>query len=668
MKKIFFIGAISFVIVLFNWQVAIAQVSNLVSVGTDGRLVYQADAKGNVVPDYSGVGYKNSEAPIPTVGVVKTVYPVSGDNLLNVQTAINEVAAMPLASNGFRGTILFKAGTYNISDTIIISASGIVLRGEGTSTSGTIFNATKASKHALFYFAGALKPSKSSSSIRAITDAYVPIGAKQISVAAGHNFTVGNTVYLHRVPNQAWIDMLTMTQWGWLPSSYDIYYDRKVTGVNGNTITLDAPAVDVIDPLYATGELLKYTERRIENCAIENMRITSNYASETDNNHGWEAVVFENIFNGWAKNIDAYYFGLSAVHVEVNASFITVDSCKMFDGKSTLAGGERYSFNVDGQRTLIQNCFTRNGRHDFVNGSQTAGPNVFYNCQATSQLADIGPHHRWSTGILFDNIVGDGAFAIQNRTNSGTGHGWAGAQTMFWNCTGDRLVLQDPQGDHRNWAVGYRGWITGAGDLVTEPVGIVESLGTPIAATPSLFKAQLQQRLNGVVPITLLSFTASPQRNTVVLIWSTSNELNNKKFIIEHSNNGAVFKEIGQIIGNRNSIVTSSYTFTHAQPQKGLNYYRLKQIDLDNSFTYSPIQTAVIKVNTFQIQPSLVTDELKIQVDNNEVVTLKIYNGIAQLLKTIITTQNYSLNVSSYATGMYVIKSSSGEIHKFYKQ
>jgi hypothetical protein len=177
-----------------------------------------------------------------------------------------------------------------------------------------------------------------------------------------------------------------------------------VSAVSGNVITLDAPIVDHIDTTYATGELFRYASNRIEKCGIENMCISSTYASETDENHGWEAVTFYNIINGWAKDLDVYYFAYSAVHVLDGAAWITVQNCRNFDPKSIIDGGRRYSFNVDGQRSLVQNCFTRNGRHDYVNGSRSNGPVVFYNCTATNQYNDIGPHHRWSTGILYDNI------------------------------------------------------------------------------------------------------------------------------------------------------------------------------------------------------------------------------------------------------------------------
>ena len=493
-------------LLFLSLQVVKAQNSSLVSVGANGRLVYTPDAKGNVVPDFSAVGYMNSEAPIPTVGVVLTINPVVGDNLANIQNAINQVAEMPLDANGFRGAILFTAGTYNISDTVTISASGIVLRGVGFNGSGTNFIATKTSQHILFDFIGASGTAynSSNSTRKAITDSYVPIGAKQITVASGHSFAIGDKVFVHRIPNAAWINLLGMNllsnidpaATNWTASGYDMDSERKITNINGNVITLDAPIMDVIDPLYSTGELVKFTDSRIQKCGIENMKISSIYASSTDENHGWEAVSFDKIYNSWARNLDVYYFGYSAVHINSDASFITVDSCKMLDAKSIIDGGRRYSFVIDGQRSLVQNCTTRNGRHDYVNGSRTCGPNVFYNSTATIQHSDIGPHHRWSTGILFDNLTGNGNMNVQNRLVMGSGHGWAGGQIMFWNCNASRMVIQDPPGDEINWAIGcICPDITGNGDATTEPLGVIQSQGTRISAIPSLFIAQLNDRL-----------------------------------------------------------------------------------------------------------------------------------------------------------------------------
>ena len=563
MKKNYFLVFLIIVLLQGNSH---AQTSSLVSVGTNGRLVYTADVKGNVIPDFSAVGYMNCEVPIPTVGVVLTVNPVTGDNLANVQNAINQVAAMPLDANGFRGAILFTAGTYNISDTVTISASGIVLRGAGFNGNGTNFIATKPAQHILFNFLGASGTSynSNSSTRKAITDAYVPIGKKQITVASGHTYAIGDKVFVHRIPNAAWINLLGMNLLStidpaatdWTASAYDMDSERKIMYINGNVITLDAPIMDVIDPIYSTGELVKFTDSRIQKCGIENMRISSIYASSTDENHGWEAVSFDNIYNSWARNLEVYYFGYSAVHINSDASFITVDSCKMLDAKSIIDGGRRYSFDIDGQRSLVQNCTTRNGRHDYVNGSRTCGPNVFYNSTATIQHSDIGPHHRWSTGILFDNLTGNGNMNVQNRLVMGSGHGWSGGQIMFWNCNASRMVIQDPPGDEINWAIGcICPDITGNGDATTEPIGVIQSQGNHITAIPSLFIAQLNDRLatlsnnqNDFMSNENSIFIAPNPAKSQIIIHSNYNSFKSKSKISIFNVNGQIVKKQMEIV------------------------------------------------------------------------------------------------------------------------
>ncbi len=478
------------------------QTSTLISIDANGKLTYTADEKGNVIPDFSGVGYQNSEKPIPFVSVVKTVNAVAGDNVANVQNAINEVAAMPLI-NGIRGAILFKAGTYAMNKAINVTASGIVLRGEGLATN---FRATGTVQYDLININGNSGKTEISASQKKITDIFVPIGTKTITVENGHSFTVGDWVHVRREPNDAWIVLLGMDKLtdldplatNWTASSYKISYERKILKVQGNVLTLDAPIMDVIDPVYANGYVVKFSSARIQNCAVENMQITSTYTSSTDENHGWKAISINNAENCWVKKVTAYSFGYSCVFIDSEAAFVTVDSCAHYDPISVIDGGRRYCFNVNGERCLVQNCNTRRGRHDYVDGSRTPGPNVFYNCAASLQNADLGPHHRWSTGILLDNIIGNGQLRVQDRADSGSGHGWSGSQIMFWNCTAGDIVIQDPPSYHRNWAIGCIGPITNVGQWTTHPLGIVESKGVKITAIPSLFKAQLAERLKGL--------------------------------------------------------------------------------------------------------------------------------------------------------------------------
>lgn len=75
----------------------------------------------------------------------------------------------------------------------------------------------------------------------------------------------------------------------------------------------------------------------------------------------------------------------------------------------------------------------------------------------------------------------------------------------------------------------------------------------------------------------------------VVVDWSTAMEVNNDYFQVERSNNGADFSAIGQVNGKGNSQVRTTYSFLDVKPVNQVAYYRLKQVDKDGKFAYSPV-------------------------------------------------------------------------------
>ncbi|WP_242928743.1 LamG-like jellyroll fold domain-containing protein [Pontibacter vulgaris] len=92
-----------------------------------------------------------------------------------------------------------------------------------------------------------------------------------------------------------------------------------------------------------------------------------------------------------------------------------------------------------------------------------------------------------------------------------------------------------------------------------------------------------------VSPVELVMFTATLVKNKVELKWKTNKEVNNDEFIIERSSDGETFTEIGRVKAAGNSNVAVNYEHVDPQPVKGLNYYRLKQTEIDGTFTYSDI-------------------------------------------------------------------------------
>jgi photosystem II stability/assembly factor-like uncharacterized protein len=94
---------------------------------------------------------------------------------------------------------------------------------------------------------------------------------------------------------------------------------------------------------------------------------------------------------------------------------------------------------------------------------------------------------------------------------------------------------------------------------------------------------------SGTLPITLLNFTGRLQGENVKLNWSTASEQNSKGFEIEKSLDGINYRKIGFVEGAGNSFTTRGYTFTDPQRAVEFNYYRLKLVDIDNTFEYSDV-------------------------------------------------------------------------------
>ncbi len=159
-------------------------------------------------------------------------------------------------------------------------------------------------------------------------------------------------------------------------------------------------------------------------------------------------------------------------------------------------------------------------------------------------------------------------------------------------------------------------------------------------------------------PVELTHFTAKPVGQTVQLDWSTASELNNKGFEIEHSSDGRTFKQIGWVKGNGNTAATSTYEFVDNQPNRGINYYRLKQLDFDDVSEYSKVVSVLFNSKELEIniRPNPATDVLVIEVPEN-------WNDSFSASLTdmtgnrILTTMNETeLEISSLPRGVYILR------------
>ncbi|EOR93538.1 : hypothetical protein [Arcticibacter svalbardensis MN12-7] len=496
-KIIALISIISFIFAFKpdNWS------SKFLHINQSGHIAYNPDEKGNSIPDFSAVGYYHGYKPIPNVKIVKVIAPIEGDNSAMLQNAINEVAKLPLNSEGFRGTLFLKKGIYKIQGALNINTDGIVIKGEGDNEDGTILIATGDNQRSLIKVFGKGKIKEIQGTRTTINNSFVPIGSKSFEVQNVSALKTSDRIILYRPATQAWIHDLKMDQIferagtnQWKAKDYNLSYEREITAIDGNKITIDNPIVMQLDQKYGGGEIYKYTyEGRISNIGIESLLFKSEYVSAIDENHGWIAIEMDHLENGWVKEVTSKYFGYACVSLDGGAKNITVTDSKCFDAKSIITGGRRYSFNNDGQQNLLMNLETTEGRHDFVTGAKTCGPNVFYNCKARNTHADIGSHHRWSSGTLYDNIDTDGEINIQDRGNWGSGHGWSGVTQVVWNSKVSGATVQQPWVSGNNYVIGLQGKQL-KGRFSDRLNGEWEGLNRKGLIPTSLYLAQLKDR------------------------------------------------------------------------------------------------------------------------------------------------------------------------------
>lgn len=474
----------------------------LAAMGGCGRLVYGPYANrdelhaDNRLPDFSFAGYMRGGVALPQVPTVETVSNEPGDDRDRIQAAIDAVSALPPDADGIRGAVLLTAGTYRADAPIRIETSGVVLRGEGQGTDGTIVRATGTYQYSLIEVHGGGAPDTVSGTTQRIAEAFVPVGATSFRVEDAAGLAVGDRVAVRRTPNAAWVAALDLAAF-WTASGYEIDHERILVAVDlaTNRVTVDIPLVDAMAHWLGGGELqLLDAGARIRQVGVEDLRLESDYNGAEDEDHARAAVELSAVEDAWVQRITALHFVNEAVYVTGGSQFITVQDSAMLDPISILTGGRRYSFHVgDGLGVLFQRCYTRDTRHSFVTGSRVTGPHVWLDCVGEQTNNDDGPHHRWATGLLFDNTR-SAELRVQNRYDSGSGHGWSGAQVMFWNADVTGHFVCDAPSGAMNWAVGVTGTLGDGQWVPAEPPGIHESLGTPV--TPrSLYLQQIEDRL-----------------------------------------------------------------------------------------------------------------------------------------------------------------------------
>jgi type IX secretion system substrate protein/VCBS repeat protein/FG-GAP repeat protein len=152
---------------------------------------------------------------------------------------------------------------------------------------------------------------------------------------------------------------------------------------------------------------------------------------------------------------------------------------------------------------------------------------------------------------------------------------------------------------------------------------------------------------SNVLPLDLISLTATPVDKNIVLNWKTAQEQGTKNFIIEHSLDDINFAPLDSVNAKGNTVTTTSYDYTHYHPSIGIHYYRLKEVDIDGHFTYSKTVSATIDANgpEFSVYPNPASDQLIITFTGiTQSSLIRIIDGAGNVVR------QYSFNANSNQT------------------
>jgi hypothetical protein len=163
-----------------------------------------------------------------------------------------------------------------------------------------------------------------------------------------------------------------------------------------------------------------------------------------------------------------------------------------------------------------------------------------------------------------------------------------------------------------------------------------------------------------ILPVIISDFTVNNNSNEVNISWSTKQESNSAFFLIERSNDGIRWNQVGKVKSGGNSSVTVKYSFTDLTRVNGVAHYRLKMVDLDNKFVYSDVKSIRSStIASLKVFPNPASDYATITLDakaGNTKIRLISQHG------QVVTEQNVNagnnvvnLSLKQFQTGTYAI-------------
>jgi len=626
---------------------------------TDGGTTKNLTIKNNStgVPYVVHIG-STGATPIANVNV-KNITIVNGSNAAGYALVLSDGASIATAGYFNNDTIQNCSiqsayfGVFAIGTALSGNGTGLLVAGNDLSSSGA-----NAIRNVGIYLQGVDGAIVSNNLIgnfetaSAETDKAVWLATSTINTTVSNN-TISNLGYTG-----------TSTY-----SPYAIHVSSVVTASNnniiGNSITgITSSGTGTSSGIYVSGATGGIT---LQKNKIRNIKNSNN--SGYGSNGIWLASTSTtaniNVNNNFVSDIASY--GYPGTTSALGAS--------VTDNGYGIVVASGAGYNIYHNTVLLNTNQTINGKPAAINitsGVTAAGAiNLQNNIFATTQTSPSV-----NTYAIFVGAAKTVFGTIDNNDYYTTGDSLSNNVTTF-------AVLQTVLGSNTN-SLNIAPVFTSATDLHLVQSSLnaaLDNKGTPIASvttdidnearsvtTPDMGADEFTSNL---LPVTLISFYGNKQADGNKLYWSTANEINNNGFELEHSSDGVSFSLVTFVpskANNGSSTNTLTYNYTDALPFAGNNYYRLKQIDVDGRYVYSPIVLikAIVsaKFDIVSIYPNPVVGSninLALTSSVNDNVTVVVTDVMGKLVvqksaQINIGDNVIALDVSQLATGNYTIR------------
>ena len=323
------------------------------------------------------------------------------------------------------------------------------------------------------------------------------------------------------------------------------------------------------------------------------------------------------------------------------------------DASSTSITGCLFAGNLSGSSGAINNFVSQS---TMINVTMAKNGTVGLYIYGSGGLANLQNCIIWDEVIATGQGSGVGAYLssysiIKSKTDISNGNINAGSLSgndIFADFSNDDFTLKQssPAVNSGNNSL-YLGLAANTADLLgnTRLAGATIDMGA--------------YEYQSALPVVFLDFTAKADHNNAKLQWRTTNEINNKGFVVFRSRDGKSFTKLHTQTSNFQGQLTT-YNFTDYSPSNGANYYRLTQVDLDGNETELGTRVLNFSFSSQEVlaYPNPVVDKLNVNFATAQYQRLVLVDATGRKLKEYVIKSNQvnlELEMINYNKGIYFI-------------